>query len=73
MARERRIEIIFDNTTLAQIEELERLSGKSALTILQECVNLSSFLYKKQRKGAQLWLLEEDESDHSMREVEQSP
>ncbi len=73
MARERRIEIIFDNTTLAQIEELERLSGKSALTILQECVNLSNFLYKKQRKGAQLWLLEGDESDHSMREVEQSP
>ncbi len=56
MAKEKRINVRFDGSTLAQIEELERLSGKSALAILRESVNLSNWLFKERNNGARLLL-----------------
>jgi len=68
MARERRIDVRFDGPTLAQIEELERLSGKSVLAILRESVNLSNWLYKERLNGARLLLLQGSD-DPTLREV----
>jgi hypothetical protein len=68
MARERRIDVRFDGPTLQQIEEIERLSGKSVLAILRESVNLSNWLYKERRNGARLLLLEGSD-DPALREV----
>ncbi len=72
MARERRIDVRFEGPTLAQIEEIERLSGKSIPAILRECVNLSNWLYKERLNGAQLLLLG-PESDPALREVVFTP
>jgi hypothetical protein len=68
MAKERRIDVRFDGPTLAQIEEIERLSGKSIPAILRECVNLANWLYKERKNGARL-LLAEPGADAALREV----
>ncbi len=67
--RERRINIYFDGPTLAQIEELARLTGKDTLAILRGCVNLSNWLYKERKNGARLMLLPGSGADSSMEEV----
>jgi hypothetical protein len=72
MARERQIDVRFYGPTLAQIEEIERLSGKSVPAILRESVNLSNWLYKERLNGARLLLLG-PESDPEMREVDFTP
>jgi hypothetical protein len=61
-------EIEIYGSTLAQIEEIERLSGKSVLTILSESVNLSNWLYKERRNGGRLWLRGTD-PEEPLREV----
>jgi hypothetical protein len=68
MAKERQIHMRFDGPTLAQIEEIERLSGKSIPAILRECVNLTNWLYKERKNGARL-LLAGPGSGASPREV----
>lgn len=68
MARATRIDVRFEGPTLAQLEEMERLSGKSIPVILRECVNLSNWLYKERLNGALLMLLG-PESDPALREV----
>jgi hypothetical protein len=54
MAKGRPIDVRFYGPTLAQIEELERMSGKSISEILRESVNLSNWLCKELRSGAKL-------------------
>jgi hypothetical protein len=57
MFGEKQIDVRFDGVTLAQIEELERLSGgKSALAVLRESVNLTNWMYKQLAGGACLVL-----------------
>jgi hypothetical protein len=52
MTKGRPIDVHFYGPTLAQIEELERLSGKSELEVLCESVNLWNWIYKELRTGA---------------------
>jgi hypothetical protein len=47
MARERPIDVRLHGPTLAQIEEIERLSGKSIPAILCESVNLWNWWCKQ--------------------------
>ena len=68
MARERRIDVRFYGPTLAQIEEIERLSGKSVPAILRESVNLTNWLYKELRTGAKI-LVQRPGAGGSPREV----
>lgn len=68
MARERRIDVRFEGPTLAQIEEIERLSGKPIPAILRESVNLWNWLYKERSHGARLLILGPD-PEASLREV----
>ena len=65
----RRINIYFDGPTLAQIEELERLTGKDTLAILRECVHLSNWLCKEWKNGARLMLFPGSGADFSMEEA----
>ena len=50
------IDVRFYGPTLEQIEEIERLSGKSVPAILRESVNVFNWLYKELRSGAKLQL-----------------
>jgi hypothetical protein len=50
----RRINVRFEGPTLAQIEEIERLTGKSVPMILRESVNLANWLVKEWQEGARL-------------------
>ena len=68
MTKQRRIDVRFDGPTLAQIEEIARLSGKSIPAILRESVNLSNWLFKERISGARL-LLAGPGPDASVREV----
>ncbi len=52
MAGRRPVEVRFYGPTLAQIEEIERLSGKSVPAILRESVNVFNWLYKELQTGA---------------------
>jgi hypothetical protein len=60
MAEKRQVGIRFDGKTLAQIEEIERLSGKPILAILRELVNQYNWLYKERSHGAQLQIVGPD-------------
>jgi hypothetical protein len=68
----KRIDVRFEGPTLAQLEEIEQLSGKSIPAILRESVNLSNWLYKERLNGAQLLLLG-PESDPALRKVVFTP
>jgi len=68
MAKEKGFDVHFDGPILEQIEEIERLSGKSILTILRESVHRSNWLYKELTNGAELWIVGPD-PDEPMREV----
>ena len=52
MAKGRPVDVRFYGPTLAQIEEMERLSGKSVSEVLCESVNLWNWIYKELRTGA---------------------
>ncbi len=54
MFRKKRLDMRFVGPTLAQIEEIERLSGKSIGAIVSESVNVWNWLYKERLNGAQL-------------------
>jgi hypothetical protein len=68
MAGKKQINVRFDGPTLAQIEEIERLTGKSVSEILRESVNLSNWMYKERKNGARI-LIERPEAEPSLREV----
>jgi len=68
MAEKKQINVRFDGPTLAQIEEIERLTGKSVSEILRESVNLSNWLHKERTSGARI-LVERPGSDTPLREV----
>jgi hypothetical protein len=52
MFRKKRLDMRFVGPTLAQIEEIERLSGKSIGAIVSESVNVWNWLYKERLNGA---------------------
>jgi hypothetical protein len=56
MAGARKIDVRFEGSTLRQIEEIGRLSGKPIPAILRESVNLTNWLYKERSQGARLLL-----------------
>ena len=66
MAESKQINVRFFGPTLKQIEELERLTGKSVSEILRESVNLSNWLQKERKDGARI-LIERPGSE--LREV----
>jgi hypothetical protein len=68
MAEKKQINVRFDGPTLAQIEEIARLTGKSVSEILRESVNLSNWLQKERNSGARI-LIERPGTAEPLREV----
>lgn len=68
MAEKKQINVRFDGPTLEQIQEIERMTGKSVSEILRESVNLSNWLLKERKDGARL-LIERPGSQVPIREV----
>ena len=68
MAEKKQVNVRFDGPTLAQIEEIERLTGKNISEILRESVNLSNWWHKEVNSGSKI-LIERPGSDIPLREV----
>jgi hypothetical protein len=68
MLDRRQIDVRFDGPTLAQIEEIERLTGKSVSMILRESVNFTNWLYKEWQTGAR-FLIERPGSETPLQKV----
>lgn len=68
MLERRQINVRFEGPTLAQIEEIEQLTGKSVSAILRESVNLANWLYKEWQTGAR-FLVERPGSDTPLQKV----
>lgn len=54
MAGKKQVNVRFDGPTLAQIEEIERMTGKNISEILRESVNLSNWFHKERNDGAKI-------------------
>jgi hypothetical protein len=68
MAEKKQINVRFDGPTLAQIEEIEALTGQSVSEILRESVNLANWIHKERHNGAKI-LIERPETGTPLREV----
>ena len=66
MAESKQINVRFFGPTLEEIEELERITGKTVSEILRESVHLNNWVQKERKGGARI-LIERPGSD--LREV----
>ncbi len=66
MAESKQINVRFFGPTLEEIEELERITGKTVSEILRESVHLNNWVQKERKSGARI-LIERPGSD--LREV----
>ncbi len=54
MAESKQINVRFYGPTLEEIEELERLTGKTVSEILRESVHLNNWVHKERKGGARI-------------------